>query len=365
MPEIQQSSATLGEPDCRFVASQPWPPCSHSIECEWLGNDMSATNFDGHAEIFFPVQIGPLCVKVGDGKNAEYIELTGRQAVVESETRRVISVVSDRYRLVTNQEALRYAQESCKTAFGEFSEAEWRIHLYTPPSRAWCRIDLEHMSSQLEFSTIPGRDIPDVFGPFVRVVNSYDRSHALSIEIGFMRKVCRNGLVLPKSAARFRVKHSETDIAEKVKFEIERKAFSDLKGDFLGMVGPLRQVEIPSIHFVPILCSALKIKKPEEPTLAEEGAWVRLIDDFKSLSYRYIDELGETAYALLNCVSEVATRPFGTVRRERHSLQRLAGEWLVDFSQRCEVQGFDVGEYVQALDGTSAVNGGPETGRLR
>ena len=119
-------------------------------------------------DVFFPVEIGPICVRVGKGNEFEYIEVAGRQAVIETETRRVISVVSDQYHLVPNRQAFDYGMECCKTAFGEFNtEREWRVHTYTPPSKGWCRIDLERLSGDLEFSTTPGVSVPDVFGPFV------------------------------------------------------------------------------------------------------------------------------------------------------------------------------------------------------
>ena len=315
-------------------------------------------------DVFFPVEIGPVCVRVGEGKGTEYIEVEGRQAVIETETKRVISVVSDQYQLVTNRQALGFAVECCKTAFGElYAEREWRLHAYAPPSGGWCRIDLEHVSGDLEFSTSPREAVPDVFGPFVRVVNSYDRSHALTIEIGFQRKVCKNGLVIPKSVVFFRFKHSTADLAERVKLEVERDGFRNLKQEFLGMLQPLRECEVPVYCFVPILFSALEIPKPKQGVRADWDAWERLVDDFRSLCFSYIDEMGATAYALLNCISEAATRPFRTVRKERHSLQRLAGKWLVDFSSRCKHAAFDIDEYVESLNGWSEFqNGSRNTG---
>ena len=111
--------------------------------------------------------------------------------------------------------------------------------------------------------------------------------------------MCRNGLVIPESVVHFRFTHSATNLAERVKLEIERDGFHNLKNEFLRMLKPLHECEIPSCHFVPILCSVLEIEKPKKTTRADWGAWERMVDDFHSLCISYIDEMGPTAYALL------------------------------------------------------------------
>ena len=88
-------------------------------------------------------------------------------------------------------------------------------------------------------------------------------------------------------------------------------------------------------------------------------------------------EYGETAYALMNAITDLATRPpvrvcgycfvagerhrpeheerydawgrpYCFIRRERHSLQRLAGIWLAEFSRSVLRPGFDLDAYLKA-----------------
>lgn len=63
----------------------------------------------------------------------------------------------------------------------------------------------------------------------------------------------------------------------------------------------------------------------------------------QSLSEEYIREVGENAYALLNVVSDLASRPSGADlrQRERHSLQQLAGASLAELSSECKRASFD------------------------
>jgi len=58
---------------------------------------------------------------------------------------------------------------------------------------------------------------------------------------------------------------------------------------------------------------------------------------------------GENAYAVFNAITDFASHPPENrcVHRERHSFQRLAGSWLVDFSRICTNPGFDLKKYIE------------------
>ena len=74
-----------------------------------------------------------------------------------------------------------------------------------------------------------------------------------------------------------------------------------------------------------------------------ESKWNQLEKYLTSTASTYIQQIGSTGYALMNAVSDVATRPTNIrkgnfVRRERDGLQRLVGMWLVNFSKLVEHQ---------------------------
>lgn len=75
-----------------------------------------------------------------------------------------------------------------------------------------------------------------------------------------------------------------------------------------------------------------------------------------ALCDRYIRDLGENAYAVLNVVTEFASHPPANryVQRERNSLQRLAGTWLSTFALRCRQPGFDLTAYLVELAAPNA-----------
>ena len=83
----------------------------------------------------------------------------------------------------------------------------------------------------------------------------------------------------------------------------------------------------------------------------EAGEWDSLREHIGELCDRYAKELGENAYAVFNAITEFASHPPTNhyVRRERHSLQRMAGAWLHSFSEQCRRPDFHLASYIGEL----------------
>jgi len=73
----------------------------------------------------------------------------------------------------------------------------------------YCHIDLIHNSAALDFTFVPPHQRPEAFGPFIRVTNSYNSLRALAFDIGFYRKVCKNGLIIPDTIIRFKFNNDD------------------------------------------------------------------------------------------------------------------------------------------------------------
>ena len=104
----------------------------------------------------------------------------------------------------------------------------------------------------------------------------------------------------------------------------------------------------------------LLIRKPAPlvPDTREAEAWAALSAHLRDLSDRYANELGENAYAVLNAVTDFASRPPSNrcVRRDRHSLQQLAGTWLSTFSRLCREPRFSLSGYLKKLAEANAAS---------
>jgi len=309
-------------------------------------------------DVLFPVEEHPVFVDVRTKSGVRRLPVPNKKAIVNVKTDRVLGVVGRSYRMVTNREALDRAYQCCRTAFPETKPSEWGVSTSdSPATGGHCYIDLVHNSTALDFTYVSAKDRPDVFGPFIRVTNSYNGLRALAFDIGFFRKVCKNGLIIPESIIRFKFTHLQREIGETIRFEIAHERLETLKASFSEYIGALRGCAVPRSEFEPLFCGVLLIRKPKDLTPKSPMAhdWGTLSQHLSTLCGRYKEELGENAYAVFNAITEFASHPLENrcVHRDRHSFQRLAGDWLSKFSQECLQQDFSLSKYLEKLAKTN------------
>lgn len=305
-------------------------------------------------EVLFPVEEHPVFVSVPTESGERQILVPDKKAIVNEKTHLVLGVVSRGYRLVTNHDALEWAHQCCQTVFPETKRAEWGVMATDSPSTgSHCFIDLAHNSTALDFEFVPAKDRPDAFGPFIRVTNSYNGLRALAFDIGFFRKVCKNGLIFPSSIISFYFTHRQKDIGKEIKFDVARERLSKLRDSFNEYLGALRNCTVTHQEFEPLLREVLRIRKPKDmkPASPMAADWDVLSQHMSALCSRYRVELGENAYAVFNAITEFASDPPKNrcVHRVRHSYQKLVGKWMSQFSQECCKPGFVISDYLANL----------------
>ena len=304
--------------------------------------------------LLFPVEEHPVFVRVHTESGERRLSVPDKKAILNAKTDRVLGVVSRGYRLVTNQQALKWAYQCCQTIFPETKSSEWEVNASDAPGTGGhCFIDITHNSTALDFAFVAAKDRPDAFGPFVRVTNSYNGLRALAFDIGFFRKICRNGLILPESIIRFKFTHSREDIGKKINFEVSQEHLLKVKNSFNDYFNALRDCKIGRPNFDPMLRGVLKIREPKiiKPQSAIADDWETLSLKINSLCDQYAQEIGKNAYAVFNAITDFASHPPQNrcVHRERHSFQRLAGDWLSKFSQECQKTDFKLAGYLEKL----------------
>lgn len=303
-------------------------------------------------EILFPVTLAPLSARLGTRE----VPVSDCRAVVNTRSGRVLGVVGRGYRLVTHAQALDMAFDCARAAFPETCPSDWQVAEVDAPATGSCYfIDLRLRSGRLDFHGLPGDSTPEVYGPFVRVTNSYNRSRALGFDIGYLRKACSNGLVVHDALIRFRMNHRKRDVGETVHFDISQERLAAHRAVFRSFLAKLQGCPVPASAFCELACAALGFAPPRCLDQAREAArqaqWRRLLAEVEAAGQRYATELGDNAYAVLNTVTELASRPPANpmVHRDRHSLQRLAGRWVGEFAAICGDAAFDVGAYLHSL----------------
>lgn len=317
---------------------------------------MRITNPDG---LFFPVERTPVFAAAPDG---EKILIGNREAVINATNNKVLGVVSKSYALVENRKALAFAKQCAKAVFPETVEEEWDIFgVDAPASQSYCHIDLQHNSAVLNFDYVmvgTREEVPDAYGPFVRVTNSYNGSRALKFIIGWYRKTCSNGLTTAKSEIEFKFAHTRENIQSRIDFVVDREKVKQMKKQFKEAFRDLHKFKIDEALGKELVNVCLAIRMPK--TQGNGGAGVRfdaVQRDWNMLQgeieamymKKYANKLGHNAYAVLQTATELASSSINNrcIRRDRQSLQRLAGEWMLSFRNLIQKPEFDFSGYLK------------------
>jgi Domain of unknown function (DUF932) len=306
-------------------------------------------------EILFDVEEHPVFVDYADREGRRHLPVPEKKAIVARHNQRVLGIVNRDYRLVSNREALDMAFRCCRAAFPETKPAEWEVAGTDAPATAsYCHIDLRHNSTALDFRFLPAAERPEVFGPFIRVSNSYNGMRALAFDIGFYRKICTNGMILPDSIIRFKFTHDRRDIGEAIEFEVAHEKLAKFKASFAVLLGGLRGCAVSRPESYRLVRAVLRFRQPDplkpDSPLAED--WRKLNASLNEMCDRYAGELGENAYAVFNAITELASHPPTNrcVHRDRHSLQRLAGAWVNDFNRQRPAPNFNLTKHIEKLE---------------
>jgi hypothetical protein len=320
------------------------------------------TNLD---DILFAVEEHPVFVSIPEKGGERRLAVPEKKAIVNRANKHVLGIVSRGYRLVSNSEALDLTYKCCRTLFPETAPGEWSVTTVDAPSTGGsCHIDLTHNSAALNFNAVMPEERPEVYGPFIRVTNSYNGLRALGFDIGFYRKVCKNGMIIPDTIIRFNFTHLRRDIGETIRFVIAKDRLAKLKATFTNSIASLRTCEVARAQFEPMVRRVLQLRppKPLKPNTPYESDWLALNDHIVEMSTRYAYELGENAYAVFNVITEFSSRPplNRCVHRDRNSLQRLAGSWLTSFNVACRKPDFSISKYLESMVDEQVVDAGTD-----
>ncbi|MYA59588.1 MAG: DUF945 domain-containing protein [Chloroflexi bacterium] len=312
-----------------------------------------------HEELYFPVATQPIYTRSGDVGSGREIPISGRLAVVNVSTREVLGVVGRDYLLVTNFEACAYARKCAQAVFQDTTEDEWEVFSAdAPQSGTYCHIDLRYKTGKLDFGYVmvgKREEVPDAYGPYIRVTNSYNARRALRFTTGCYRKVCENGLTAPGDLISFSFAHTRDKIQSEIAFVVNHGRVRRMQKEFKDSFDALRRYGLEREHGKGLVQAALAIRMPlnaraeeDTPFNAFQRDWYRLDGYVDSLYTKYADNLGDNAYAALQAATELASHPIENLclRKDKHTLQRLAGEWLVDFRRRSQEENFSLTEYL-------------------
>lgn len=299
-------------------------------------------------DIIFPVVKAPVFTMMKE-KPDEYIRIPGKIALIDSASDKPLSVVSNDYELITNEQAYEYGQRCMRVLFD--MEKKSKIELFNiiaPKTRSFCHIDLFADKRDFKFQT------KDEYKPFVRVTNSYNAMFRLSFNVGFCRSICKNGVIFGEESIKFTFSHTR-DVKKEINFEIHKNGFEILLNKFKSDIELILSHTMPKEYSFPMFCKALGLNidltgMNEKEKTAKLENLNKTKTFFEKMMFKYIEQIGDNYYALYNAVTAVAT--FGFEEENLYvtrvnSRQKRAGIWLSQISDMLRKGDIDYEDYLK------------------
>lgn len=300
-------------------------------------------------DVLFPVELRPLFYD--SGKIAiPPRAVQSHRAVVNKATNEPVGIVGAGYRLITNEEALRYGRQCCRQLFGLEDEKALQVfNVYAPPRGWYCQIDLIHKGFEVNIFK------QDIYLPFVRVTNSYNTSRALRFDIGYCRKLCLNGVIFEQATVKFKFSHSGS-VNRQIDFSPGKDQLEKIRKSFASTADKLFQYKVPKDSEMPLFFRALDLPQHVDPvtkpTEEKRNALVAALKEHvAAILDRYRNQLGDNVYAVFNAITEFASHPpeLRDFRRTPHAMQTMAGKWAQGFAALVAKNGsFDLHKYLEA-----------------
>lgn len=308
----------------------------------------------------FPVEERPIFLHLKKPKDESLFddELSGGRfdkikkykAIVNKANDYVFSVVSNDYKLITNDEALELGKQCFKKIFSitDFKDMEL-YNTIMPKTRSFCHLDFIHR--QGEFMPWEGEQ----WFPFLRITNSYNRTRLLRFDIGFCRWICKNGMIFGSKQITLKYTHTTGKIPTIDKMDTSLHELKKFEKEFIEKLHNLKRYHVPTNYMIPLLCRVLNINFKKEDL--EHPKRRKNLFDFKvharKLTTGYFDEMGQNGYAALNVISDFASRPklYISPESKMDKLQKRTGDWIGEFIQEIKNDKFNfenyLGKYVE------------------
>jgi hypothetical protein len=277
--------------------------------------------------------------------NLRYSEIPRFQAITRVEDNYVFSVVADKYKLITNEEAVELGKQCFKSIFKSLNDEDMEVfHIINPKTKSFCHIDFIHKNGGFE----PWQD--DKWVPFLRVTNSYNRTKPLRFDLGFCRWICTNGLIFGDKTITFRYLHTKDEIAKTAKFSTNFGDLKQLEKEFIEKLHNLKRFYVPEKYMLPIACQVFDIQTTDVDL--SKPRRVEQLEQFsrqvKILTERYFNEIGPNGYAALNVITDFATRPESYISQENmiDRFQKRSGNWTDDFITKIKDDRFSFEDYL-------------------
>ncbi len=320
-------------------------------------------------EAFFPVKEQKLYFKNLEGEEGSLfekalypdlpmgaaLELKRHFGILDVERRNVICCVTyDNYELIQNSDAVDIARKHILPAVfkGEESQHYLCNGLLISNSRGQSYIDMYSLDY------VPPIKFEDVWLPFIRIANSYNRSLKLSYCIGFYHRNTHNRIIFSDRTIDLDTIHK--GVEEAIKSQMQ-KNFSDIdefdKKFYEGLV-KLSKYFFPKKLMLQMVCRVFGYGVKWARGRGTDGTIARnheIVCNVLESTYEFFEHSGDSAYSAFCVLTAFATRPpFDLQRMMVNQMDRnqcVVGAWSAEFVEKMSQPSFNIGDY---LDDESA-----------
>ena len=249
------------------------------------------------------------------------------------------AIVTDRYRLIRNEDIIDLGHEAFERLFGSHARTQLTVfNVVLAPKRGSFFADFT--SPELNCTIpIPGRHgstvaegDPSLHGFFLRVVNSYNRTQAVRLEAGICRWICRNGMIFGKQSIQFRAPHHKTkqQLMDQIARDAQRLSTDQLSEQMGKAYGIRLNAGMDVLEGV---WQTLRLAiPPVDPDSRTAPMWRVRCAALCVVASKYENEHPPNAFSVLQAASQWAHEAARTSPIQRHSYERRCGEMLAQLT---------------------------------
>lgn len=301
-------------------------------------------------ELMFKVELVKLSA-VGEQQNLfssiqeRAIEVPGYFAVLNKDSVKVMSVVSSNYKLITNREALEWGKVAFNMLFPVVNVNDLIPYkVIAPKSMASCHIDLIHKGVRFDVWE------QETWLPFLRISNSYNRTQTLSFELGFVRKLCSNGVLFNKKTVKVKYPHNK---GQEITLNVDVEQLRPLEDKFKLSCSNLKTVYMDPTMMFALVCLVfgLNLEISEGRRERQVEVLERMKESVHRLTQLYFGSLGENAYAALSVLTDIIShqdqhRSISSFSLNPNSYYYRAADWVIDFAEKSSSHDFSFANYL-------------------
>ncbi len=277
------------------------------------------------------------------------INIPDYKALYNKRDRQLLSVVTNNYHLVSNKQAYEIGEKVFFKLFPAIDPKDLiPFKVIATKKLTSCHIDLIHKELNLN------KWKQDAWLPFLRISNSYNRTIALSFEIGFVRKLCSNGFIFDKESIKVKYAHTKGTIPFDI--SVDASKLKKYEIDFVEHLNNLSRFYVDPEHVFPLVLSALNLRfnfnhSNQQQLQKEKERYLRTKMIIADLTDAYFNELKPTAYAVLNIITDFVShqdkyKAIPLFTSHVNGYYSKPGNWIQNFTQAIQTPRFNMVDYL-------------------